>query len=170
MTRCALSVVLVVGLLVGCSGIKPYPNTLEKNLQIRTETKSGSIFSKVRSAVGIYRVDEQCRIEYQGTVNLDEPLVPVGIPADRLSYLVFAFASSSLLANARSTISQETLLKPRAGYSYLIAVSYQDDIYNVIVREDHPRKGISREIELQGLDACREQLEAKATTAAGASR
>lgn len=152
--RCTVCVALAVGLFAGCSGIRPYSNTLEKNLHIRTATKSGSIFSTVRAAVSIYRVDEQCRIEYQGTVDLDEPLVLVGIAPDRLSYLMFGFASSSFFANARSTISQETLLKPRAGYRYDITVSYKDDIYNVVVREHHPRKAASRDIELKGLDAC----------------
>lgn len=146
---------MACGLLAGCSGMKPYPNSLEKNLRIRTETKSGSIFSKVRAAVGIYRVDEQCKIEYQGTVELDTPRVPVGIPSERLSYMVFGFASSSFLANTSSTIRQETLLKPRAGYSYDIEVNYKDDIYNVVIRENHPPSGASRKIGLKGLSACR---------------
>lgn len=143
-----------IGLLASCSGLKSYPNTLEPNLQIRTETKSGSVFSGVRAAVGVYRVDERCQIEYQGTVDLDKPIVAVGIPADRASYLVFGFASSSFLGSARSTVSHETLLRPRPGYSYQIEASYKDDIYNVVIREVHPRTGASRAIEFQRLSAC----------------
>jgi hypothetical protein len=146
---------LGVGLLASCSGLKPYPNTLEPNLQIRTETKSGSLFSGVRAAVGVYRLDERCQIEYQGTVDLDQPIVVFGIPADRASYLVFDFASSSFLGSVRSTVSHETLLRPRPGYSYQIEASYEDDIYNVVIREVHPRTGASRAIELRRLDACR---------------
>ena len=153
--RVSLVLLSVVGLLTGCSGLKPYPNTLEPNREIRTETKSGSVFSGVRAAVGIYRVDQRCQIEYQGTVDLDKPMVAVGIPADRASYLVFDFASSSFLGGARSTISQETLLRPRPGYGYHIETSYKDDIYNVAIREVHLRTGASRAIELQHLSACR---------------
>ena len=108
----------------------------------------------MRAAVGVYRVDERCQIEYQGTVDLDKPIVVVGIPADRASYLVFGFASSSFLGSARSTVNQETLLRPRPGYSYDIEASYKDDMYNVVIREVHPRTGASRAIELKRLNAC----------------
>jgi len=147
---------LAVGLLAGCSSIRPYPNNLDKNLQIRTETGSGSIFSSTRASVGIYRVDGQCRIEYEGTIDLDKPVVLVGLPSDRLSYLIFSFFSSSLFGHARTSMSQETLLRTRTSYSYQIDVSYRNSIYNVVVREHYPRKRGSREIDLRRLDACRE--------------
>jgi hypothetical protein len=160
--RCRPPVLLLaVALLAGCSGLKPYPSTLEPNLRIRTETKSGSVFSGVRAAVGVYRVDERCQIEYQGTVDLDKPIVSVGLPAGRPSYLVFGFASSSFLGGSRSTVSQETLLMPRAGYSYDIEASYKDDIYNVVIREVHPRTGASRAIALQHLSACARTLQTR---------
>jgi hypothetical protein len=147
-----------VGLIAGCSGSRPSPNTLEKNLRIQTETESGSIFSNTRVHLGIYRVDAQCQIEYEGTIDLDKPVVLVALPSDRLSYLVFGFSSSSLLANARGSISQATLLRTRPGHSYRIDVSYRNSIYGVVVREHHPHKRSSREIELKRLGACRDWI------------
>lgn len=149
---------LAVGVLASCSGIRPYPNHLDKNLQIRTDTGSGSIFSSTRASVGIYRVDAQCRIEYEGTIDLDKPLVLVGLPSDRLSYLIFSFVGSSFLAHARTSMSQETLLRTRAEHSYQIDVSYRNSIYNVVVREHHARKLGDRDIELKRLDTCRKQI------------
>ncbi len=148
---------LAVGLMTSCSGIRPYPNTLDKNVRIRTETESRSILSNTRAHVEIYRVDTECRIEYEGTIDLAQPLVLVGLPADRLNYLVFGFVSSSWLANARSSISQATLLRTRPDHSYEIDVSYRRSIYNVSLREHQPRKGSGREIELKRVDACRER-------------
>lgn len=147
--------VLTLALLASCSGVKTYPNTLEKNLEIRTVTKSGSIFGKVRASVDVYRVDAHCRLEYEGTVDLDRPVLAVGIPAERPSYLAFNFASSAFLGGARSATSQETLLTPRAGYRYDIDVRYADDIYNVVLRERAPRKNGTRELAITGLDACK---------------
>lgn len=144
----------VIGLLVGCSGKYTYPNTLAKNLYIQTETESNSIFSSVRAALGVYRVDDQCKIEYQGTVDLDGRLVSVGIPSGRPSYLVFEFASSSFLANSRRSISYETLLLPVAGRDYDIKVSYLDDIYNVEIQESRPGDAVARNIERKDLRAC----------------
>lgn len=145
---------LALGLLNGCSGLRPYPNTLTKNLHIRTETDSGSIFSSVRAEVDIFNVMADCKTEYQGTVKLKGPSIKVGIPSDRLSYLSFVFTNSSFLSNTRGSISQETLLKARIGYNYDIKVSYVDDIYSVAIEEKHPRRSKSREVELKDLSAC----------------
>ena len=145
---------LAAGLLTGCSGLRPYPDTLPGNMRIVTETDSGSVFSKVRAAVDIYSVNPDCTTDYEGTVQLNGPSIEVGIPPGKLSYTVFVFSNSSFLANSRSSISHATLLKPRAGYVYDVKVSYIDDIYNVDIRETHPRKSASRTIELKDLSSC----------------
>ena len=146
---------LTVSLLAGCSGIKTYSNTLDKNLHIQTETDSGSFFSSVRAAVDIYRVDTQCKIEYEGTIQLKEASVDIGIPPERMSRLAFIFASSSFFGGTRGQISYDTLLEPRAGYRYEIKVRYQDDIYNVTVHETRPGESKSREVGRRALSACK---------------
>ena len=153
MPRHLTALILAANLSAGCS-LKSYPNTLEKNLHIRTETKSGSFLSTVRSAVDVYRVDASCRAQYEGTVELNSPSVFVGIPLGRPSYLVFNFASTSFLANTRSRISYDTLLTPRAGYIYDVQVNYIGNIYGVIIRETPPQGSLSREIERRDLSVC----------------
>lgn len=145
---------LAAGLLAGCSGIKTYPNTLAKNLHVRTETDS-AFFSKVRVDVDVYRVAADCKIEYEGTVKLNEPLIDIGIPSDRTSYLVFNFNSSSFLAGSRSSIDYDTLLKPRGGFDYNVKLSYKDDIYNVVIMEKNRSKSSSSEIERKDLNKCK---------------
>lgn len=153
----AVLTLLGAGLLAGCSGIKPYPNTFEKNIEIRTKTDS-RFLAKVRAAVDIYSVDTDCQTMYQGTIDLDKAAVAIGIPADRPSYLVFAFASSAFLSNSKSTISYDTLLTPRSGHNYTIDVSYIDDIYNVEIREKRPRKRARRRIPQKELSSCRSRI------------
>lgn len=138
------------GLLAGCGGAIRYPDGGEKNLRIRTATASGSALSSVKAVLGVHAVDAQCKLTYEGVVDLDRPLVEVGIPPGRQSYLVFEFASSSFLGGSRGSIKRETLFRPRAGAAYDVQVSYQDDIYDVVIRD---RAG--REVALQGLGACR---------------
>ena len=145
---------LLIGLLAACSGIKPYPDIAEKNLQVRTSTDSGSIFSSVRASVSISRVDAQCRTEYEGTVELRKESVQVGIPVERWSYLVFHFSSSGFLSSTSSTIAQASLLKPRAGYRYDVEVTYRDDTYHVVIHETRTGRSDGRDIALRRLDAC----------------
>lgn len=154
--RCwgACGVMLLVGALAACSGIKTYPNNLEKNLQVRTSTDSGSIFSRVHASLSISRVDAQCQTQYEGTVDLGKGAVEVGVPLERSSYLVFDFSSSGLLSSTSSTMGHATLLKPRAGYRYDIEVTYRDDIYNVVIRESRSGTSEGRDIVLRQLDTC----------------
>ena len=153
--RCVAGWLLGASLVAGCSGIKTYPDTLEKNLHITTEAASGSAFSRMRVALHIHQVDANCRTEYQGTVQLNEPSDQIGVPSDRLSYLVFSFSSATFLGGSGSSISYETLLWPRAGHAYDARASYADSIYHVEIRETDPRRSAGREIERRSLDDCR---------------
>jgi len=145
----ALACALAAALLGGCSGgRKSYPNDLpEKNVSVRPA------LSGVRAVLHIHGVDAQCRTEYLGTLDLDRPSVALGIPADRWSYLVFDFSSSSWLSGSHR-MTQETLLRPRAGHRYEIAATYRENIYDVVVREAPPR-GQLRPLPLQDFSSCR---------------
>lgn len=146
-----------------CSGVKTYPNTLDKNLQIRSETVTGSPLFRVRTALSVYRVDEQCELRLEGVVNIDQPRVSVGIPADRWTYLDFTFSAGSSAADATTSVSRETLFRPRAGYRYDIVISYRKDVYHVGIREIPARGGAGREIEFRDIRACRPPWRAAAS-------
>jgi hypothetical protein len=134
-------------LAAACAGGNPYPdNVAPNNFSIKTS-------SSARAALGVHRVDAQCRTEYLGTITLDKASAEIGIPAERWSYLVFDFSTSGLFTKQTRT-TLETLLKPRAGYQYEANVSYRDDIYNVVIREQSPR-GAWREVQLLDLAACK---------------
>ena len=148
MKRRLYAVPLAAGLLAGCSGAKTYPDTLPKNIHVRTET------SNMRAELHIHRVDANCLTEYQGTVQLDKPSVEVGIPAGRQSLVAFTFSRSSFLTGSSTSVRYDTLLTPRAGYTYDVTVSYVDRMYNVAIREIDPRKSSSREIERKSLKTC----------------
>jgi len=145
---------LGAGLLAGCSGIKTYPDTSPRNLFVKTEARSGSAFGSVRVSVHIHQVDASCRTEYLGTVQLNDPAVEIGLPPDRPSYLVFNFYSSSFLGGSTGSINYETLLRPRAGYTYDATARYVDGIYLVEIRESGARGSASRELAQRGLGAC----------------
>lgn len=143
-----------VVLSAGCaspspSEVKSYPNTLDKNVQVRSETVAGPAVFRLRTELGIYRVDARCEIEFEGRVDINRPSVAVGLPANRWSYLVFNFSGSG------ETISRETLFRPREGYRYDVAVTYRKDVYHVAIREIPPRGGAGRDIEFRDIRACR---------------
>ena len=151
--RFYVTLVIILSVLTACSGIKTYPNNLDRNLHVTTKTDSGSVLSSVRAAVDIHQVEPDCSIKYAGTIQLDKPGVDIGIPAGRSSYLVFVFSSSGFLS-ASSTTTYSTLLRPRKGIRYDIDVSYLEDIYNVVIHERRGRNK-SREIEAKSLAVCK---------------
>jgi hypothetical protein len=147
---CLLGVVL----FAGCSGIKTYPDTSPRNLVVKTEARSGSVLGRTRVSVHIHEVDANCRTQYQGTVQLSEPTVEIGLPPERPSYLVFNFYSSSFLGGSSGSINYETLVRPRAGYTYDAIARYVDGIYLVEIRESGARGKPGRDIARRGLTDC----------------
>ena len=155
MTRLNITVVtFTLWFITGCSGLKTYHSELENNLQIKTQTDSGSIFSNLDAAVDIHKVNPDCSTEYAGTIQLDDSSKDIGIPAGRSSYLVFVFEKSGIFSAETST-TYNTLIRPRKGYQYIAEVSYQENIYNVIINEIDPGSRKNREIETRGMYACR---------------
>jgi len=155
MTRIKYTVlVFTIWFITGCSGLKTYHSDLENNLKITAQTDSGSIFSSMQAAVDIHKVNPDCSTEYAGTIQLDDSPHDIGIPAGRSSHLVFVFQKSGLFSAETST-TYNTLIRPRNGYQYIAEVSYQENIYNVIINEVDPGSRTSREIETRGMYACR---------------
>ena len=155
MTRLNYTIVAITILfMTGCSGLKTYNSDLENNLRLKTQTDSGSIFSNVQAAVDIHKVNGDCSTEYAGTIQLDDSSKDIGIPSGRSSYLVFVFEKSGFFSAETST-TFNTLIRPRNGYKYIAEVSYQENIYNVIINEVDPGNRASREIETKGMYACR---------------
>jgi len=141
---------VLAGLLVvagGCSGLHPYRSDLAKNLTVQTKTASGSIFTSLRARVDIYAVDDACQLSYQGSVQLQQPEVAIGLPPDRACYLNFVFSSSSFLASARGTTGFDTYVQTRPGYQYLAEASYLEGIYDVILTEQKAGGGKPRELD-----------------------
>lgn len=146
---------LLAGVVAGCADTRPYQSSPDNNVRFTTAVESGSWFSSVAAQVHIHSVDHGCQTIYRGTLPLGRSTLVTGIPADETSYLVIAFDSSSFLANSRSSISYETMLTPRPGYDYEVAVRYVDDTYDATIREVHRRSQARRELRHEPLTACR---------------
>jgi hypothetical protein len=143
----ALLMLPAMALAAACSGLKTYPNEAPKNVHVATQTERG-----VHAALHVHQVSGECRTGYEGTVALDRTALDIGVPVGRASYLVVSFDTSSFMAGSRST-SVGTLLTPRAGYEYELAVRYKQDIYDVALREID-RKGARRELARRPLAGC----------------
>ena len=122
-------------LLAACSGLKTYRSVNEKNLIITTDTEARGLFSGVDAALDIYRLQGDCDRHYEGTVDLSNTLVEIGVPTEEPAYLVFRFESSAFLANSHSSMGYDVTLYPLADHVYDVSVSYRDNIFNVEVQE-----------------------------------
>jgi hypothetical protein len=145
----------MVGFLTACSGLKTYNSNLENNLQISTETDSGSVFSSMRTTVDVHTVNPDCTIEYAGTVKLDDRSEEIGIPTGRSTYLVFVYEKGGFLSSTETSMTYETLIRPRAGYQYSAKVTYEDSLYNVVLNETRPGSKKKRAIATRGMHTCR---------------
>jgi hypothetical protein len=120
-------------LVTGCSNVRPYPNSYDKNVRVHTKAESGEFFSRVRVDIDIFDLVEPCRVAYRGSMELDRPTIDIGLPINNPSYIEIGFTRNSL--GGRSTIAYDTVLSPRPGYFYDAEVNYSDGIYGAVIRE-----------------------------------
>lgn len=134
----ATLLLLAAGLASACSSLHPYQSSAPDNMNISVDVRSGS------ARVDVYSADKPCDVSYQGTVDLSDKKVKIGIPANRMSYLVFSFEGGSYFTGYHTT-STAIYLTPRAGYRYEAAVSYADAMYSATIYEQDAH-GARREI------------------------
>ena len=152
MSRLTVLIAALTCLLSACSGFKAYRNNYERNLFITTETETRGLFSGVAASLDIYRIQGDCSKQYEGTVELGNSLVEVGIPIEELAVLVFRFESSAFLSNSHSSMGYDVTLNPLSGYTYDVSVTYRDNIYNVEVYERMPGGAERQEMLLGSAD------------------
>lgn len=155
-------ILVMAGVLGGCSGLRPYESTLPPNLNVTAKLKSGGVLSSSAPLVSnfgadlhVAGVDARCQRTYQGSVRLKSVPARLGLPADRPSYLVVEFSGHNFLTRGGASSSYATLLTPRRGYQYDMEVTYADEMYRVTVHERDPRSGQRREVEHRPIGACK---------------
>ena len=146
-TACLLALFYIIA---GCSNIKPFPSTADKNLQVRTKV-SGSFFTGVKAVLQIHNLKGGCVDEYLGTVDLKNGLSEVGVAPGQSVFLAFLF-NTSALGGGGATVPYTTIFTPRSGTRYIADVSYADSIYNVSIHEAVPRGMLGRELERNVVD------------------
>ena len=155
MTGRIIPALLCAACLAGCAETRPFQPAPDRNVRFDAAVESGSWLSGVEASVHVHSVDRNCQTTYEGTIPLRNSTVVTGFPAGRPQYVVIAFNSSSFLLNRRSSINYSTLLTPRDGHDYEVAVRYLDDTYNATVEEVNRRNGARRTLRHRPLDTCR---------------
>lgn len=126
--------IFVACMASACSSLHPYRSSVPENLDISTDVHS------VSATMDVYSTDNPCEASYQGAVDLSEKKIKAGIPANKLSRLVFNFKGVSYFTGYHST-SYSIYLTPRAGYHYEAVVSYADAMYASTIYEQDAHGG-----------------------------
>ena len=151
---CAGCAVLVVTLsLAGCSGLRPYPNTVAKNAVIHVRTDSGTLLSRTGVELDLYTVDVGCGSKYLGTLELHDASVELGLPLDTQVRLAYVFARSALLGTSGTT-TIEMIVTPQRGYRYEFDISYLKTGYTATGRRFAPGQAHGTDIEHTRLLDC----------------
>jgi hypothetical protein len=137
----------------GCSGLKTYPNTLEKNARIHVRTDGGTLLSRTGIALDLYAVNVQCGSKYLGTVELDDPTIDLGLPLDQNVLLAYVFSRDAILGTSGTTVI-EMMVTPRPGERYEFDVEYLKKGYTATGRRFPAGQTQSKDIEHSRLRDC----------------
>jgi hypothetical protein len=156
-------ILLIALLLTACSGVKPYPNSGNKNFSVKIEPDSAAALLKDAGAtLDIYGVNPDCSTLYKGTVRLEQPVTEIALPPGQASHLVFVLG----VLSGSSDVTYKTLLEPRAGYRYMATIreaehlgtvpetAKVDSIFGVVIYEMNPGGRRSEKLELRYFDVC----------------
>jgi len=99
--RAALLFALI---LSGCSGLKTYPNALDKNATIHVRTDGGTLLSRTGIALDLYTVDPGCGTQYLGTLELDDSTIELGLPLHQQVRLAYVFSRDALVGTSGTTV------------------------------------------------------------------
>ncbi len=143
-----LSAALILG---ACAA--PYISVGQPNLSVRADTGARTIFAATNAWLGIQRVLPGCRGETEGEVFLRGP-VSLHLPPGRLSNLVFKLRTSSMWGQWSRETSYTTLIRPRPGFTYEAAISYDSDLFTIDIIEIAPQKAARRKLPRQDISAC----------------
>jgi hypothetical protein len=148
---------LLVALSVcGCSGLKTYPNTLEKNARIHVRTDGGTLLSRIGIALDLYAVDPGCGTQYLGTVELDDATIELGLPLDQKVRLAYVFSRDALLGTSGTTVI-EMMVTPRRGERFEFDVAYLKEGYTATGRVFPAGPAPGKDIEHSRLRDCTPQ-------------
>ncbi len=134
-----VAVCIAAALVGGCSSIKPYPNTLAKNMRVSVKVDSGSVVKSTSALLDIYSVDAKCQIAHEGRLELEDATTNVGLPTNKPVYLEFIFANSNYLTRNSSSTTYGLVFTPHAGSNYQVKAQYSSGIYDVVVRDSAGR-------------------------------
>lgn len=132
-------------LTAGCSNIKTYPSTADKNFLVRTKVSGAVATLQVHSMKG------GCVVDYLGTVDLMNGISQVGIAPGQPVYLAFLF-NTHRFGGGGGMVPYTTIFTPRAGSQYVADVSYADKIYYVSIHEVGARGVLGREMARRSVD------------------
>ncbi len=144
---------LIAGMASGCSSTHPYASSTPENMTITTDVRSGT------ANLDVYSVEAPCKTNYEGTVDLSDAKLRIGVPANKLICLEFNFDGGNYFTGYRHTYYR-MYLTPRAGYHYDTAVSYVDAMYGATIYEVDGHGG-RRQLHYAEPPACAEKKETR---------
>lgn len=144
-----MSILLVI-LVSGCSSIKYYPNTLDKNMNVTvTVAESGSFFQDIETYFHVYTLDNQCTQEHLGVVDIPDSEVEVGIEVGKRQVIEVAFeVGGNFMSSSTSVTRADAIITPRKDYYYQVNASYDDGIYDMEVFEKKSRQSKGKAIKV----------------------
>lgn len=144
---------LVALSLSGCSGLKTYPNALEKNALVHVQANRSGLLSSFGVALDLYSVDARCGSSYLGTLELDEATVQLGLPLEQKVLLAYVFSHDAILGTSGTAVI-EMMVTPRRGERYEFNVAYLKEGYTATGQVFVPGNPQARDVEYARLQDC----------------
>lgn len=139
----------IVLLLNGCStSTGTYQQEGKKNLVVNVKADSSTYLE-------VYELDGPCNQKMKGEVKLHNGINKLALMNNKHYYLRINFKTVSLLSGSQN-ITLGGYVTPKSNYTYLMNVSYENDMYDVEIKKRNIHNHKATNIVVKSLETCKE--------------
>lgn len=138
-------------LFSGCSDIKTYQDTPDKNLHVHVKLKDDD--ERITGYLNLFAETSKCHFDYVGSVELNKSVVDIGLPPGKNLQMTFDVTRSSILGGTHD-MKLSAALRVRAGYNYYAKFSWVDGMYDLKMFESLPHRSSMRKIPVDPSNGC----------------
>jgi len=150
---------LIAGLFLfvasGCSSVKKYTSTPDKNFSVRSKIEDKNVDAEVYILGGLKECEGKGDLPALGRVELQQGETEFGLAPDKLYLLKIYFNTKNFFGDEIANTLQRALIIPKPGNKYRINLNYAEKMYDISIFEMDTKSSVGRRIPIVPYNTCK---------------
>jgi hypothetical protein len=139
----------------GCSSVKNYNSTPDKNFSLRVKIEDKNVEAEVYILGGLKECEGKGDLPALGRVELQQGETEIGLVPDKLYLLKIYFNTKNFFGDEIANTLQRALIIPKAGKKYRVNLNYAEKMYDVSIFEMDTKNSVGKRIPIVPYNMCK---------------